>query len=239
MKKYIVITIIIAAGMLSGLSALAATSVTLTPATVSVKAGQTFTVTVTVDPHGVKNYTVELKLNFPADLLQVQSFPFNDQWMALSQAGYYLTDNKNGLLIRTAGYPKGFDSATRFGTITFQAKKAGSGIITLVGGTMALDGSNQNVFAGLSQVNVSIGAPVINEFPNTTVAPTQLNESPVISESTAPTSQIPTSAQQATILGSIGNVLNLGTGNIFVMFLVIFAVAFIVYRLIKRMLKNK
>ena len=93
MKKYIVITIIIAVGMLSGLSALAATSVALTPAAVNVKAGQTFTVTVTVDPQGVKNYTVELKLNFPADLLQVQSFPFNDQWMALSQAGYYLTDN--------------------------------------------------------------------------------------------------------------------------------------------------
>ena len=45
MKKYFAVTMIVV-GMLMGFSALAATSITLSPTTVSVKAGQTFTVAV-------------------------------------------------------------------------------------------------------------------------------------------------------------------------------------------------
>jgi hypothetical protein len=241
MKKYFTVTMIVA-GILVGVSALAATSVTLTPANVSVKAGQTFIVTVSANPQGVKNYSVELKLNYPASLLQVKSFALGSQWMALSQPGYDLIDNTNGVLIKTAGYPQGFNSNAQFGTVTFQAKKAGSGVIALASGTTALDQSNQNVFAGSSQVTVSITAPAVKTTPTITATPTsgaQPSQSPAASESISPAAMVQPSAQQASILGIIGNVLSLGTGNWLIALIVILAVAYAVFRLIKRARKNK
>jgi len=222
-----------------GVSALAATSINLSPSTVNVSAGQTFTVPVSVNPQGVKNYTVGLKLNYPASLLQVKSFTFGGQWMALSQPGYDLIDNTNGVLIKTAGYPQGFTSNTQFGTVTFQAKKAGTGVITLASGTTAYDQSNQNVFAGSAQVNVNISVAV----PGVTVAPgqpiVQPGQSPAASELITPTPVAQPSAQQATILGTIGNILSLKTGNWFVALIMILVITYGAYWLIKRALKNK
>src|SRR3989344_3374018 len=248
MKKYFVITTIAVVGILVGVSVLAATSIILTPTTVSVKAGQTFSVPVSVNPQGVKNYAVGLKLNYPADLLQVQSFTFGSQWMALNQPGYDLVDNTNGVLIKTAGYPQGFTSNTQFGTAIFLAKKTGAGVITLANGTMVLDQSNQNLFAGSSQVNVSVTTPASTVTPVATITPTSsINQS---SPTLSPTSTVDeltesetessdqTSAQQATILGAIGNVLNLGTGNWLVALIVVLAIAYGAYWLIKRKLKK-
>ncbi len=235
MKKYIIAIAMVAAGMLVGVSALAATLITLSPTAVSVKTGQTFTVAVSANPQGVKNYTVEVKLNYPADLLQVKSFTFGSQWMALNQPGYDLIDNTNGVLIKTAGYPQGFISNARFGTITFQAKKTGSGVVALANGTVALDQSNQNVFAGSSQVTVSVAtAPVATATPKTTVVPGQPIESPTTVETTT----LVPSAQQTTLSGNISNVFGLGTGNWLVALIVILAIAFGAYWLIKRTLRK-
>ncbi len=246
MKKYFVATIM-AAGMLVGASVLAATSVTLNPASVSVKAGQTFSVSVSADPQGVKNYTVELKLNYPADLLQVQSFTFGSQWMALNQPGYDLIDNANGVLIKTAGYPQGFSSNAQFGTITFQAKKAGSGVVALASGTTALDQSNQNVLAGSSQVAVSIATtaaiiPTVKVTPKAKATPTpstiKPSQSPIVTELTTPAPSVQPSAKQVSFLGSIGNVFSLGTGNWLVSLIMILAIAYGVYGLVKIALKK-
>ena len=231
MKKYILITTV--AGVFLGISALAATSITLSPTTVSVSAGQTFTTSVSVNPQGVKNSTVGLKLNYPADLLEVQSFPFDGQWMALSQPGYYLTDNTNGVLIRTAGYPKGFSSDTHFGTITFLAKKTGVGVVEVVSGTSAFDQANTNVFAGSSQVNVSVITPVATVTPTPSAT---VSESPAPSPSSEPSADL--SLQQATILGGIGNVFGLGTGNWIVALVLILAIAYGAYWFVKRKFKK-
>lgn len=231
-------------GILVGVSVLAATSITLTPTTVSVNAGQTFSVPVSVNPQGLKNYTVGIKLNYPADLLQVQSFTFGSQWMALNQPGYDLVDNTNGVLIKTAGYPQGFTSNTQFGTATFLAKKAGTGVIVLVNGTMALDQSNQNLFAGSSQVNVSVATPASTVTPVATTTPTssinQSSPTPTVDELTESETESSdqTSAQQATILGAIGSVLGLGTGNWLVALIVVLAIVYGAYWLIKRRIKK-
>lgn len=243
MKKHFVITTMALVGILVGISALAATSITLTPATVSVNTGQTFSIPVSVNPQGVKNYTVGLKLNYPADLLQVQSFTFGSQWMALNQPGYDLIDNINGVLIKTAGYPQGFTSNTQFGTVTFQAKKAGNGVIALANGTMALDQSNQNLFAGSSQVNVSVATPASEPTPpqsDEDITAGQATSTPTVNELTESETESSdqTLTQQATILAAIGGVLNLGTGNWLVALIVVLAIAYGIYWLIKRKLKK-
>ncbi|MEK7160515.1 MAG: hypothetical protein AAB724_00660, partial [Patescibacteria group bacterium] len=106
MKKTLFIILLGAFGVMAmAAPALAATSVLFTPVNVSVSQGQTFTLTIGVDPQGVKNYTAKMELSYPADLLEVESFTFANDWVQIFESGYDLIDNVNGLLIKTAGYP--------------------------------------------------------------------------------------------------------------------------------------
>src|SRR3989344_5390518 len=74
MKKFI-FAITAVSGLLFAPTALAATNLILSPANISVKAGQIFSVVITVDPQGVKNSTIKTELDFPAGLLAFQSRP--------------------------------------------------------------------------------------------------------------------------------------------------------------------
>ncbi|MDP2696006.1 MAG: cohesin domain-containing protein, partial [bacterium] len=127
----------------------AATNISFSPTTVNVKAGQSFSLVLSINPQGGKNYTIKMGLDYPADLLEVSSFTFGNNWMPLVQSGYDVVDNTNGVFIKTAGYPGGLASNAVFGTVTFIAKKSGSGTIDFnPNESMALDGSNQNVVNG-------------------------------------------------------------------------------------------
>jgi len=140
--------------------ALAAITILLAPLSIDVTQGQSFDVVVIVNPQGVKNYTVKVELEYPVDLLEVNSFTFENGWMELSQPGYDLVDNTNGLLIKTAGYPGGVSELITFGTVLFSAKKTGEGIIKIGESSLVLDVENHNVLIGpLVQASVTIAAP--------------------------------------------------------------------------------
>ena len=242
--------------------ALAATSVSFTPVNVSVRQGQTFTLTIGVNPQGVKNYTAKTELRYPADLLEVKSFTFANGWMALSQSGYDLTDNANGVFIKTAGYPGGVSSAVTFGTVSLLAKKSGNGTITLSSNSFALHANNQNVLAGASvQTAVAISAPPAP-------VPTPTNPTASVSKSPAPVPTTPTApvaepkeeepavqVEQETpivqeqpfapqpiasrpLLAQVGGFMTLGTNNVIVGILVaviIFAfIGYAIYAAIQR-----
>ena len=140
---------------------LAATNILFSPPSITVKQGQTFVLTASINPQDIKNYTVKLELNYPAELLEVKSFTFGNIWMPLSQSGYDSIDNTKGILIKTAGYPGGLSSTASFGTVSFLAKKAGSGTITIGNNSLALDSTNKNVLSGTPQVSVLITAPIL------------------------------------------------------------------------------
>lgn len=144
----------------------AATTISFSPTSINVSPGENFNLTISLNPQGVRNYTVKTEVNYPADLLEVKSFNFSNGWMAIPQSGYDLIDNTNGQLIKTAGYPGGMPTTATFGTISFSAKKAGSGIISLGSGSMALDADNQNILASpLAQASVKITAPAAPSTP--------------------------------------------------------------------------
>jgi len=229
---------------------LAATTVSFSPVNISVSQGKTFNVTVAVNPQGVNNYTAKIQLNYPANLLEVKSFSFGNSWMPLTQSGYDLIDNTNGVLIKTAGYPGGLSSSVAFGTVSFLAKKAGSGIIKTDSGSLALDANNQNVLSGTPSVSVAITAPV--SVPAAPKAPTAPAPSPTETPATPeqpiteqpieqPVAQ-PEPAPQTSLLAAIGNVLTLGTGNVWLGILVgliiLAIVVYVVYALIQRKQKN-
>lgn len=236
--------------------AFAATIVSFSPGSVSVNPGQSFNLTINVDAQAVKNYTVKVELRFPADLLEINSFTFGASgWMAWNQAGYDLTDNTNGVLIKTAGYPGGFGSAATFGTVSFKAKKAGKGTIKVGSGTIVLDANNQNVFSGTPEVafTVTAPAPVAPKKPAietpvptpsqgeevTVPVPEQPVEQPIAQPIEQPVAQV---AAKTSLIAAIGGILTLGTDSVWVGILVgliiLAIVVYAIYTLIQKKRKN-
>lgn len=160
MKKIFTITLAVLGIMVLAMPVLAATTFLLTPASIDVAEKENFTLIVSINPKGIKNYTAKVELEYPADLLEVKSFTFAGDWMQLNQPAYDLIDNTNGLLIKTAGYPGGVSELIIFGTVLFSAKKTGEGIIKIGEGSLVLDVENQDVLIGpLAQIPVTIAAP--------------------------------------------------------------------------------
>src|SRR3989344_9605495 len=133
--------------VLSMPSLISASTVYFSPSVATVTAGQSFTVTLIVDPQGTA-YTAKVAASFPANLLSVVSFSHAPGWLPLSQPGYDSVDNSSGSLIKTAGLSGGFSSPKVFGSITFVAKGSGTANINIAGGTEILNSSNQNTFTG-------------------------------------------------------------------------------------------
>lgn len=153
-------------------SVLLASTTSFSPGSVSVTPGQLITVSIYVNPQSESIYTVKAAVSFPADLLEVRSFSFSSSWLPLSQPGYDLTDNSSGTLIKTAGYGGGLSSSALFGTITFYAKKAGSGTVSMTSGTQLLNSANKNTFTGGGAFSVNVAAPVQAPPPINTPTPT-------------------------------------------------------------------
>lgn len=161
--KNIITTIIAVAGLtLFAVPAMAATTATFSPSTVAVSAGKTFTVSISVNPNGKDNYAEKVEVKYPADMLEVRGFTFAPAWTALNQPGYDVTDNANGTLVKTAGYPSGFTGSTVFGTVTFYAKTSGTASISIGSNSLAFDAGSQSSITGTpATVTISTAAPVV------------------------------------------------------------------------------
>jgi len=107
--------------------------------------GETFIVALSVNPDSSTVYTAKSELKYPANLLELKSFTFNNSWLALNQPGYDLIDNNSGILIKTGGYSGGVSDPVLFGTASFYVKETGSATIELSEGSLVLDSNNKNI----------------------------------------------------------------------------------------------
>jgi len=234
------ISLVILSAAVLATPVLAATTVSFSPANVSVSQGKTFSVTVAIDPQGVSNYTAKIQLDYPADVLEIKSFTLGSNWMALAQPGYDLIDNTNGVLIKTGGYPGGLSQTANFGTVSFYAKKVGSGTIKLGNGALALDANNQNVLSGAPSVSVAVTAPV--SAPATPQTPTTPVETPATPQQPVEQPITQPVVAQTSLAAAIGNVLSLGTGSgwvgTIVTIIILAIIVYVVYALIQRKRKG-
>jgi hypothetical protein len=234
--------------------AFAATGISFTPTTVSVRQGRVFTLTIGINPQGIKNYTVKTELHYPADLLEVQSFSFAGGWMPLSQSGYDLTDNANGVLIKTGGYGGGTSLPVTFGTVSFVAKKTGNAIIGLSNTSLALDANSQNVLTDMSaRTIVVITAPTAAQSAASEVATVPAvsaiagaGEAAVAVEAAPTAPELAAATQPATsspLLASVSSIMGLGTNN--AIFGIIGGVAlliligYLIYAFVRRKKRNQ
>lgn len=136
-----------------------ASSFVLENKTITVEAGKTFTLPVTVAPGaGEKLYTAKLALDFSPEMLEVVSFTFKPSWLSVSQPGYDSVDNPRGEMIKTAGFPKGFSSSVSFGTVTFRAKSVGEDVISVGPRSLILDATNKDTLTSREQARVTVRA---------------------------------------------------------------------------------
>ncbi len=156
-----------------------ANSFTLRSSIKNIEANKTFTVSVYVTPStSASIYTAQANISFPADLVSVESFNFASAWFPMNQAGYDLIDNTKGKLIKTAGYPSGFNKETLLGTIVFKSKKLGAVSISINKESYILDMDSNNVLKNYGAISInsdtSVIPPVtpITPTPNPTPSPT-------------------------------------------------------------------
>ena len=232
--------------------ALAMTNVSLSPTTVTLDSGKTFTLTIIIDPQEIKNYTTKIELRYPVDLVKVSSFTFAPNWMPLIQPGYDSINNTEGVLIKTGGYAGGLSTKVTFGTVLFSVKKSGNGVITLHNGnSLSLDADNKNVITNAS-VKTTLAMFVPPQTPAPSIAPAPIKKlipktpvttptpvAPIIpptepttettpEETVPPFSELETlpqpTASSPTLSDRIYNIVTLGTQRIIVFVALIFAV---------------
>jgi len=230
-----------------------ASTITLGPSTVSVTKGQTFTVTVNVEPAGVKLYTIKGVVTYPADILEATAFAFaagTPAWIPLSQSGY--DSMTAGNVTKTAGFPGGFTTAKAFGTITFRAKESGVATIAVSPQSLAYDAQSKNTLTGeqgLSAVTITAPAPAPKTPTTPKAAPAsapKAEEPAVLGQGTSTAQEEPTSSQpiaSQSLVATIGNALTLGTNSvavgILVSVIILALIGYAVYALIERARRKK
>ena len=184
LKKYLALLTVLLGCLILTNPAQAGSSFNFYPLKVEVKKGQTFNVQVRINPNDVTNYTIKTNIDFPADLLTLQTWKYGGDWIPVRKDGYDFFDNKTGVLIRTAGYANGFNQTMTFGTATFVAKNTGTGVISFTGDNLALDQDGNNVYAGGNKVSIAVleettptitTKPTTTKKPTTTITPTEVN----------------------------------------------------------------
>jgi hypothetical protein len=216
MKKNILQVIMIFEMMVIFSGTVFASSLTFSPADISAKVGSTVKVKIQVNPADIKNFTVRAVVKFPADLLGVRSFAFESGWIPVTQSGYDLVNNTAGILAKTAGYPGGLTKTATLGTITFEVKKSGTGIIKFSDDSLALDATNKNLITSTSTAEIRIAVST----PKVTFSPTpNRGDSLVVSVSPTPTPSASTVADNQKTgnlpvnqYGTIGTILGLNNG---------------------------
>lgn len=132
-----------------------ASTVSLSPDTISVHQGDTFSVAVAVNAT-TPSYTVKINASFTPTVLRLATWTFNNAWTALRQSGYDSFSNARGTMVRTGGYANGFTGNMTFGTATFVAAQEGKGTIALNANSFVYDGASQNTYTGANQVTVQV-----------------------------------------------------------------------------------
>jgi hypothetical protein len=229
MKKIILTFIAVALGtVLFALPALATTTVSLVPATLKTAPGQQFNVVVAVNPQGFSNDAEKIEVDYPANLLQVSSFTMGGTWIALTESGYDLTDNTNGVLIKTAGYPRGISTPTMFGTILFTAEKAGSGKITIGSQSVAFQTSGQSAITGTGSSFIVTGVKTVVPKKSETIASTTVSSvNGQALGATATPSNVVTAVNSQ--VATVSTVVSRGNGDIWISILVLVIVILVIF----------
>jgi hypothetical protein len=111
-------------------------------------------------------YTAIANLEYDKELLTFKDSAFQQGWVSVTPDD--VTDTKNGLIKRTAGYPSGLKQLASIIKYTFVAKAPGQANVRIIGSS-AYDANNTDV--GLQNKSITINIGGKNEEPPKEVVP--------------------------------------------------------------------
>lgn len=134
-----------------------AAKIIMSPPSSKSMVGKLVTVNLDIDPETDRVYTVKADIRFPSDLVSVDSWTFNKDWIGLRQPEYDSLNNSAGILVRSAGFTGGVIERKRFGTIIFKTKTEGTATISINGKSFTLDadGNNKNSSNGTATIIIN------------------------------------------------------------------------------------
>ncbi len=200
-----------------------AATLAVTPSTASVTEGATFSVTVRTDTQGQSVNVAEATVGFSTDTLEIVSVSPGATFTLQTPGSPSKTASTAYF---SAGIPSGYTgSAGTLGRITFRAKKAGKGTISVTSGKVLLnDGNATNAFNGASGSVITITPKPVVETPDpvkepeTVDAPVAIEEPPIIDE--APIIITPTEIPEPTTV-------TIRTKDLFTLIYVLIGIIFI------------
>ncbi len=188
MKKIIILLAFVLVPFVSS-----ASTISLSPETGTIYNGDSQKISIVVNPQSDKVYTTKIELKYPTGLFEVKSFTFSDGWMPLSQKGYDLIDNANGILIKTAGFAGGLTDSKVLGIFYLVPKKIGVGNVSVTKNSFNLDATNKNTNTNIASYSFNVIAkPAGVKTANTT-------------DKTLATTSTSTGTNVATALGACSN----------------------------------
>ncbi len=242
------ITLSVIIFLTSAFSAQAA-SINLSSQVKNVSAGKIFKINVVIDPLGERMFTVKAALSYPADLLRINSFTFGDAWMPLSQPGYNEIDNEKGIMIKTGGYPSGTLSPVTLGVITFTGLKQGKATVSVDDDSAILNSDNKNTLTVKGTATLTL-SPASTSSDKKTIS-SSASEKPTTK--TANGTLVPDRFSGADIPNNVPSpdktwlytklailsLLALMLQHRLILYLLILILAYVIFRVIRRILKRK
>jgi hypothetical protein len=211
MKKYLLSIAVVLAVLGIGVAHAAAlkdATVSILPSTQTVSVGKDFAIAVSINPGTDRVYSSTIEIRYPTDLLELKSFAYNRDAIPLTQSGYDVENKVDGVIIKTAGFSGGATSPVLIGTASFSPKKVGVANIAIGGGSMILNGNNENVYNGSGIEGVIAIVPVPATASRTSSATVVRRPSPTVARSA--TVALPNSGSAVTATTSTTT---LGTGG--------------------------
>ena len=151
------ISVSISLGLLAGIAvflpvcALAKTSIVFSPSMQNCLPGHDFYVQVMLNPNSERIYTADIFLSYPSQMIEVKDFTLSNGWMSPIANGYQKNSQKGEIEI-VAGYPGGISQPKFVGKLLLHSKKEGGAQIKIGRNSLVLNGSNKNVFNGISNI---------------------------------------------------------------------------------------
>ena len=136
-----------------------ANSLSLRSSAKMIEPGKTLTLSIYANSTSAKAFTAQANIDFPADLISIESFTFGSAWFPINQVGYDVIDNATGKLIKTAGYPNGFDNEILLGTLVIKSKKAGVVSFNFNKSSYILDMDSNNILTTYSSFSITSSSP--------------------------------------------------------------------------------
>jgi|GEM_PF-2195495 len=131
------------------------TIISISPSAVYIPNEEKVVVVLTAHSGDTMKYGAHLELDYPSDILAVNTVDYGDGWVPEYESAYNYDNAISGRLIKTAKHDP-FNGPIHFATVTFTIKKSGTGLFDTNSFSMLRELSEYKTGSYITQANTSV-----------------------------------------------------------------------------------